>query len=349
MEGASRMSAILESQWVEVSGLAITKENVLGKLKSLRPISNLSLFLSLSIVNLMAIAILSRGRCGLSKCITKYLVSMAVMDLLVIVTAVLLNRIPAIYFPGSCLNITPVCSLTIALIHATRDSSVWLTVAFTFDRFVAICCQQMKTKYCTERTAVVVIATVCALAGLKSVPWYFIHEPRNIVNAVPWYCRVKDIRYISPAWRAFDWLDRIFTPCGPFLLIILLNVLTVRFILAASKARRRLRAKSNGEKQSDPEIANRRKSIILLFAISGCFIFLWTANVVKFGLNQITFGYKITSFNDPRYILQEGANMLQLLNSCTNTFIYAVTQSSFRKELNDAMKYPFVVLGKIIK
>ncbi|XP_078269220.1 putative G-protein coupled receptor 139, partial [Rhinoraja longicauda] len=305
-------------------------------------------FLSLFIVNLMAIVTLSRGKCGLSKCITKYLVSMAVTDLLVIITAVLVNRIPAIYFPGSFLSITPVCSLSITLIQAARDSSVWLTVAFTFDRFVAISCQQMKTKYCTEQTAVVVIATLCAVASLKSVPWYFMHEPLYIINGVPWYCRVKEIRYISTQWKVFDWLDRIFTPLAPFLLIILLNVLTVRFILAASKARRRLRAQSNGEKQSDPEMENRRKSIVLLFAISGSFIILWSANVVQFAYKRLTM-YKVTSFNDPRYILQEGANMLQLLNSCTNTFIYAVTQSSFRKELKDAMKYPFIVLGKIIK
>ncbi|XP_078269219.1 putative G-protein coupled receptor 139, partial [Rhinoraja longicauda] len=306
-------------------------------------------FLSLFVVNLMAIVILARGRCGLSKCITKYLVSMAVTDLLVIITAVLLNRIPAIYFPGSFLFITPVCSLSITLIQAARDSSVWITVAFTFDRFVAICCQQMKTKYCTERTAVVVIATLCAVASLKSVPWYFMHEPLYVIDAVPWYCKVKEIRYISPQWKAFDWLDRIFTPWTPFILILLLNVLTVRFILAASKARRRLRAQSNGEKQSDPEMENRRKSVILLFAISGSFILLWTSNLVQFAFKRLTIGYKITSFNDPRYILQEGANMLQLLNSCTNTFIYAVTQRSFRKELKDAMKYPFILFGKIIK
>ncbi|XP_078268812.1 putative G-protein coupled receptor 139 [Rhinoraja longicauda] len=301
------------------------------------------------IVNLMAIAILSRGRCGLSGCITKYLLSMAVTDLLVIITAVLFNRIPAIYFPSSFLYITPACSLSIALSYASRDSSVWLTVAFTFDRFVAICYQKLKIKYCTEKTADVVIGMVCVVASLKSVPWYFMYEPMFIIDKVPWYCRVKEARYTSPFWKTFDWLDRILTPCTSFLLILLLNVLTVRSILAASKARRRIRAQSNGEKQTDPEIENRKKSIILLFAITGNFILLWITNVVQFGFKTFSTDYQFSSFNDPRYILQESSNMLQLLNSCTNTFIYAVTQRSFRKELKDAMKYPFIVLGKIIK
>ncbi|XP_062917382.1 probable G-protein coupled receptor 139 [Mobula hypostoma] len=300
-------------------------------------------------VNLMAIVILCKGRCGLSRCITKYLVSMAATDLLVIITAVLLNRIPGIYFPGSFLSITPVCSLTIALIYSTRDSSVWLTVAFTFDRFVAICCQKLKTKYCTEKTAVVVIGTISVLGCLKSVPWYFIHEPMFVISDVPWFCSVKEIRYTSALWRAFDWFDRILTPFAPFFLILQFNALTVRYILVASKARRRLRVHGNGEKQGDPEIDNRRKSIVLLFTISGSFILLWMTYVVQFCYERFTNSYQIAGYNDPKYILQESANMLQLLNSCTNTFIYAVTQSSFRKQLKNAVIYPLNIICKIMK
>ncbi|XP_067870215.1 probable G-protein coupled receptor 139 [Heterodontus francisci] len=288
-------------------------------------------------VNGVAIVILSKGRCGLSRCITQYLVSMAVTDLLVIITAVLLNRIPGIYFPGSFLSITPVCSLSIALIHASRDSSVWLTVAFTFDRFVAICCQKLKTNYCTEKMAALVTGTVCALGCFKSIPWYFIHEPIYIINNVPWYCRVKDIRYTSLVWTVFDWSDRLLTPCIPFFLILLLNALTVRHILAANKARKRLRAHSNGENQSDPEMETRRKSIILLFTISGSFIFLWMMYVVQFFYDRFTKDYKIKGFTDPRFILLESANMLQLLSCCTNTFIYAVTQSKFREQLKNSV------------
>ncbi|XP_067832389.1 probable G-protein coupled receptor 139 [Heptranchias perlo] len=298
--------------------------------------------------NLVAIVILSRGRCGLSKCITRYLVSMAVTDLLVIITAVILNRISGIYFPGSFLSITPVCSVSIALTYAARVSSVWLTVTFTFDRFVAICCQKLKTKYCTEKTAAIVIGTVCALGCLTNIPWYFIHEPIYIIDNVPWYCRLKEIRYTSSVWTAYDWFDRILTPCAPFLLILLLNALTVRYILAASRARRRLRAHSNGETQSDPEMESRRKSIILLFTISGSFILLWLTYVIQFLHVRITNDYNFQSVSDPKFILQESGNMLQLLSSCTNTFIYAAIQSKFREELKNAVKYPLNEIVKLI-
>ncbi|XP_067837590.1 probable G-protein coupled receptor 139 [Heptranchias perlo] len=300
-------------------------------------------------VNLVAIVILSRGRCGLSRCITRYLVSMAVTDLLVILTAVILNRIPGIYFPGSFLSITPVCSLSITLIYASRDCSIWLTVAFTFDRFVAICCQKLKIKYCSEKTAAVVIGTVCALGCFINIPWYFIHEPIYIIKNVPWYCRLKEIRYTNPVWTAFDWSDRLLTPCLPFVLILLLNALTVRYILAASGARSRLRAHSNGENQSDPEMESRRKSIVLLFAISGSFILLWMTYVVQFLCERFTNNYQIQGFSDPKFILIESANMLQLLSCCTNTFIYAVTQSKFREQLKMMVQYPLNLIGKLVQ
>ncbi|XP_067836645.1 probable G-protein coupled receptor 139 [Heptranchias perlo] len=118
-------------------------------------------------VNLVAIVILSRGKCGLSKCITRYLVGMAAADLLVVITDVLMWRIVEIYFPVSFLTITPVCRLILNLSFAVTAASVWFTVVFTFDRFVAICCQKLKTKYCTEKTAAVVIG-VAHFSGQSS-------------------------------------------------------------------------------------------------------------------------------------------------------------------------------------
>ncbi|XP_067870221.1 probable G-protein coupled receptor 139 [Heterodontus francisci] len=299
-------------------------------------------------VNLVAIVILSLGRCGLSRCITRYLLSMAVTDLLVIITAVLLNRIPAVYFPNSFLSITPLCRLIITLIYASRDSSVWLTVTFTFDRFVAICCHKLKTKFCTEQMAAVIIGMVFALSCLINIPWYFIHEPIYIINNVPWYCRLKEIRYTSPIWAAFHWTDRILTPCLPFFLILFLNALTVRHILVASRFRRSFRAQINGENQGDPEMQNRRKSIVLLFAISGSFILLWMTYFVQFFYDRFTNGYKIKGFSDPKFSLRESTNMLQLLSCCTNTFIYTVTQSKFRVQLKHIVQYPLNVIVKLI-
>uniref|UniRef100_UPI00398F2DA1 probable G-protein coupled receptor 139 n=1 Tax=Pristiophorus japonicus TaxID=55135 RepID=UPI00398F2DA1 len=301
--------------------------------------------------NLATIVILSRGRCGLSRCITRYLVGMAVTDLLVLITAVILNRISVIYFPVLFLSTTPVCSLKIALIYVARDCSVWLTVAFTFDRFVAICCPKLKAKYCTERTAAIVMGTLCAVSCVKNFPWYFVYEPLYIIDGVPWYCNIKLKFYTELFWTAFDSIDRILNPCAPFVLMLLFNAVTVRNILVANRARKRLRAHSSGENQSDREMESRRKSIVLLFTISGSFLVLWTTYVVNFLYVRFSSSSYSTgsSGNDPRFILQESGNMLQLLSCCTNTCIYAGTQRKFREEFCNGLKYPLNLLIKIVK
>ncbi|XP_067916284.1 probable G-protein coupled receptor 139, partial [Heterodontus francisci] len=300
-------------------------------------------------VNLVAIVILSRGNCGLSKCITVYLVGMAVADLLVVITDPILMCIVLIYFPDSFLRITPVCSPIIVLLFAATFISVWLTVAFTFDRFVAICCEKLQTKYCRQKRAAVVVGTVSVLGCLESIPWYFTLEQDYVVDNVPKGCVYKISFYTSPTWGAFELFHYILTPCLPVFLILLLNVLTVRRILFSSKVRRGFRGNGNGENHKDPEMENRRKSIILLFSISGSFILLWIARVVFIIYRRITDIQYNYSYTDPIYMTEHTSKILQVLSSCTNTCIYAVTQTKFREELKNAVKYPFNLIVKLVK
>ncbi|XP_069744191.1 probable G-protein coupled receptor 139 [Narcine bancroftii] len=301
--------------------------------------------------NLAAIAILLRGKCGLSKCISYYLVAMAVTDLVVIITAVILNRTVNMYFPLSILSITPVCKLIFVLIFASRDCSVWVTVMFTFDRYIAICCQKLKTAYCTERTAATVIGIVCAVSCMMNVPWYFTFTSAYVINGVPWLCEGALAFDIYPAWATYDWIHRILTPCLPFFLILLLNVLTVRHILAANRTRRRLLKNRNGDNQSDPEAECRRKSIVLLLLISCCFILSWLLIFIKMiylRIEKMPY-FSGSNFKDPRFILEESGYMLQLLSSCINPFIYAGTQKKIREQLKNGLKYPLTLFVRLFK
>ncbi|XP_078056917.1 putative G-protein coupled receptor 139 [Mustelus asterias] len=292
------------------------------------------------VANLVTVVILSGGGCGLTKAITSYLLAMAVADLLVVVTDVIFNRINDLYFPTCFLDYTPLCSLKFVLVYASLDCSVWLTVAFTFDRFVAICCQRLKGRYCTEKTAAAVIGTVSVLLCVKNIRWYFTYQPLYVINNIPWFCDVKLSFYDSSAWVMFDWIDTILTPCVPFLLILCLNVLTVRYILVASKVRRGLRAANSHHNHPDPEMRNRRKSIILLFTVSGSFMLLWATHVAVFLYWRISQTYSYKTLEDPFYIALETGYMLQVLSSCTNTYIYAVTQTKFREQLEGLVKRP---------
>ncbi|XP_043563385.1 probable G-protein coupled receptor 139 [Chiloscyllium plagiosum] len=301
-------------------------------------------------VNLLVILVLLRGKCGLSRCITCYLLAMASADLTVILTDVILKQIIPLYSTDPFTNNITLCGLIDSLTHAATDLAVWFTVAFTFDRFVAICCQKLKAKYCTWKTAVVIIGTVTGLSCLKNIPWYYRYDAVYFFF-IPLFCMVKLSYYSSPQWKAFDLLHRITTPLLPFVLIAFFNALTVRNILLASKARRRLRGQGDKENQKDPEMENRRKSILLLFSISASFILLWMTQAVYTIHERITLNHIIDRLLKNRlpFVIGYIGPMLQLLSSCSNTCIYVVTQSKFREDLKNVLTCPFVLVLLLVK
>ncbi|XP_048390822.1 probable G-protein coupled receptor 139 [Stegostoma tigrinum] len=298
--------------------------------------------------NLVAILILSRGRCGLPRCITYYLMAIAVTDFLVIITGCILNRISRIYFSNSVLSTTPVCRLTTILVRCSRDGSVWITAAFTIDRFVFICSQSLRIRYCTEKTALLVIGAIFLLSCVKNFPLYTIYKPFYILDGVAWFCGIKSIFYTLPVWQAYEWMEHILTPFLPFLIILILNVLTVRQIVETRKVRRKL---IGAENDTDPEMANRKRSIVLLFTISLSFLLLWAIDVGHFLYEKIKSDayFNKLNFNDLTYIFQETTNMFQLLSSCNNVFIYAVSQNRFREDLKNVLFSPFAKLADCFK
>jgi len=132
----------------------------------------------------------------------------------------------------------------------------------------------------------------------------------------------------------------------PFGLLLLINALTVRHILVTSRVRKGLRAQSQGENRRDPEMDSRRKAMILLFTVSGAFILLWSVSVIFFIYLKVNGLIYVTL---PEYTFQNVGLMLQDINCCTNTFIYAVTQSKFREQFRIGLKYPVTAIIQLIK
>ncbi|XP_051899693.1 probable G-protein coupled receptor 139 [Pristis pectinata] len=290
--------------------------------------------------NLVTAVILHWGKCGLSRGITRYMVAMAISDLLVIFFHVLLREIYMYYQPNSFLSLSAVCPSNIYLRIVTLDYSVWLTVSFTFDRFVSICCPKLRLRYCTDSTAAVVIMSLFALSCIKYIPFHFMFETRYITDNVNWGCQPKAAYFTSKWWVAFSWMITISLSFTPFVLILVLNGLTVRNIVVASRVRRHLK----GLEGKDSETENRRKSIVLLFTVSGTYILLWTTETVAFICTRITVNIVGEDYTSPSYIANDVGVLLMLLSSCANTCIYGMTQSRFREEVKNVLKH----LGQFI-
>ncbi|XP_048379903.1 probable G-protein coupled receptor 139 isoform X1 [Stegostoma tigrinum] len=292
-------------------------------------------------VNIVTIVILSRGKCGLSGCITHYLVAMSVADFLVVILDLMLRHIPTVFKKQFIfIKSVPLCNVHAVLLYTAVDCSVWFTVAFTFDRFVVLCCRKLKSIYCTERTASVVLVSMAVLSGLKNIFWYFMFTPLYRLHKEPWFCYVSAGVRFSLVWGSIEFVHYIVTPIIPFVLILLLNALTAKHILLKSNVRKRLRNQSNLRNVRDAEMENRRRSITLLFLISANFILLWSTLLVSTLWQRIRLlGYTVWLHRFWRDI----GFMLQLLSCCTNTCIYVVTQKLFRKHLKNVLLYLFTL------
>ncbi|XP_072356577.1 probable G-protein coupled receptor 139 [Scyliorhinus torazame] len=299
--------------------------------------------------NMLTIVVLCRGKCGLSKCISFYMLAMATADLLVMIINVMVNHIFSYNFPLSFLSHTPVCKSILYLATVALELSIWFTVSFTIDRFAVICCQKFKAKYCTERTVVVVITIFSVLVVLKNVPFFFAYEPQQIIDNMQWGCRSGVAFFSSPIGATFFWFHITCKVCLPFTLIVLFNSLTSRRIIMASRTRKKLRS-DKAEEKSDAEIENRRKSIILLFTVSGTFLLVWLTAVVSFVTTGLITprSYRGDRTN-PDYIASESRNMLKFLSSCLNPWIYAATQRKFREDLKKVLKSPCTLILRCIK
>ncbi|XP_059499893.1 probable G-protein coupled receptor 139, partial [Stegostoma tigrinum] len=140
-------------------------------------------------INVVTIYVLLYKDCGLSPCVRRYLGAMAVADLLVIILDLILRHIPIVYKEQFYfLWYIPVCNIHAILLYAASDCSVWFTVTFTFDRFVAICCQKLKSQYCSEKTVTLILGAVTVLSCLKNIFWYFMLSSQYALWNVPWFC-----------------------------------------------------------------------------------------------------------------------------------------------------------------
>ncbi|XP_067864881.1 probable G-protein coupled receptor 139 isoform X1 [Heterodontus francisci] len=301
------------------------------------------------LVNLVTIMILFRRNCGLSKCISVYMVAMATADLLVLIINVIVYRIFSYQFPLSFLSYTPLCRVILYMTTVTFDLSVWFTVSFTFDRFVAVCFQKFKTRYCTARTAGVVITTLSFLSFFKNICFLFAYEPQQIINKVQWGCRARVDFFSSPLGTAWVWFHSAWLVWLPFTLIVSFNCSTIGRILEANRTRRKLRG-SRSENRSDSEMENRWKSIILLFTVSGCFILLWLTAAVSFVSTRLTDtnnyrGDRTT----PGYITTETGTCLKYLSCVQNPCIYVATQRKFREELKNVLKSLWTLVLRLVR
>ena len=117
--------------------------------------------------------------------------------------------------------------------------SIWLLVAFTFDRFVAVCFPLSKERVCRWKRAVVASTAILCFSLAKNLHEFWTRGPE--------YTRDGEVRRIcgaQPQYRIFlnyvrPWLVLLLVMAVPFVLILVFNCLIVRGLDSSAAAQSR--------------------------------------------------------------------------------------------------------------
>ncbi|XP_069092602.1 probable G-protein coupled receptor 139 [Pleurodeles waltl] len=287
--------------------------------------------------SIVTIAVFWKGKLDLSKSIIFYLVALAVANFLLILVVTVFRDIFYFYVNISLWWPRPSCGVSNWIYFTCVYSLTWLTVAFTFDRYVIVCCSKLKLVYCTAKTTQRVILCVYTGAFLMAMPTFFIYVPVPTVGpngTSKDICTIrKDLNKI-PILSVYDHFQTTVWIVIPLVSLMLTNGLTVWNIVITTRVRQGLKSAVATKRQDDPEMARRRRSIMLLALITISFLGHWLPKMIIKVVERLTYPpVNRYNFYHPVNVVRMLANMLIVLSSFSNMCIYALTIEKFRKEL----------------
>ncbi|XP_074646278.1 FMRFamide receptor-like [Tubulanus polymorphus] len=200
-------------------------------------------------------------------------------------------------------------------------TAIWLTLAFTTDRFIMICHPFSAEKLCTPSRAWKVTAGL-TLAGLVyNLPRFFEYKTIAMV--------ICDVRTVNAGFTEFgksgtfrmlfhSWFYLIFV-CGvPFLALAIMNSF---LIVAVHESRRRGREICAAERK-------RNDTTIMLIGVIVIFFICQVPALVS----RMLWAFNPDLSSTPLYILNEVCNFLVILNSAINIVPYYFFGKRFRKQ-----------------
>lgn len=201
---------------------------------------------------------------------------------------------------------------------AANHASIWATVPLTVDRYVALCHPLLHRQISYPERARKIIAVVLVLSLASGVPffwwsdmWRESHPPTALDTALIW-------THVTIIY---------FLPCSIFLVLNSLIIHTLR-------VRQRQQC---SQEECGPQLAPPRrlgKTTAMLLAITSVFSVLWAPRTVVI----IYHLYVSSVHSDWRvHLAYDLSNMLAMLNTAVNFFLYCFVSKPFRAVVRDVL------------
>lgn len=272
-----------------------------------------------------------------SKSSTFYLMAIAVVDTAVLLFIAVLELSVKYYTAEPFWSREPWCSVRDVFNYGVFNVSTWLVVVFTAERFVAITTWSLKNRICNPRCALWVIGGVFVVGHLLAVPYYWAYISVYSQDAQRWVCIYRPDAPIEYAFTMVS-LQTTLTHILPFIFIGLLNGLTLRQISLSNRVHAAQGASSH--KVAPLLQSRKRKSIVLLVTMSMTFVLLSiTRSITQLILRTIDLDLDRDDYSLDINVAADIGTMLSLTNAAVNMYLYACTQTKFRREVIACVKH----------
>jgi len=220
------------------------------------------------------------------------------------------------------------CRMYKVLHYTAGDVSIWLLVAFTFDRFIAVCFPLRKQRVCRWRRAVVASTVIVLLSLAKNVHEFWTRGPeyttsgqfRRICGSQQQYHFF--LQFVRP-WIAFTLIVAV-----PFILILFFNCMIVHVLIKSHRLRKAAVATPTPtETENGPSLSSFgfRQTTFMCLGISFAFLVCVSPSIVLL----IGKPYWQRDYNNTKAV----CNLLGFVNHAVNFLMYCLTGRRFRRAL----------------
>ena len=275
-----------------------------------------------------------------------YLSALSVMDLLVLYIGLLQLWIGQFTFEIKN-QANWLCKLFVFLGYVCSDTSVWLIIAVTAERFFVVYFPLQAPRLCNVKNARIVIVGITLLFGSINAHllWSVELEIGQYNDTVIKQCHAKG-NFTLLVHVIWPWVDAAIYSFVPFVLILVFNILIIRQVFMAKRTRSKMLTLSACQRhlvkpaKYKNQCETSRKITCMLLVIS--FTFLLTTLPVNIILIVSTVD---TSYQEETFAKMQLANALTTLlmytNHCINFYLYCATGRKFREQFRNLACYLF--------
>ncbi|CAF4226469.1 unnamed protein product [Rotaria sp. Silwood2] len=285
--------------------------------------------------NILAIIVLTKRRMIMSST-NNYLVALALVDIAYLILTLIINTLQNPCFTDASLSeiILTICR---PIADFSSNTSVWLTVTFTVERWVAITYPLQSRTWCTVHRARKIIISVLCASLLCTLPSAFemklerIIERKNISNTIIYssYIKAKPTVlgnsllyhqiYFNFVTFAIIWI--------PLLLLLIFNTILISYVRRSKRNQRRNNEGIQLRRHSRGNHGEQRKTTIMLIAVVIVFTVCQIPQAISLTVQSF---FPVLAQTSKVLIYNNFANCFVAINASTNFLLYCCFSDRFR-------------------